>query len=204
MPTSLLAGARSAGARGVDDVGYLVALLDEAATRLPLDPKRLFVSGHSNGSQMAYRFAAEQSGRVAALGVVAGHCFAQPVALDFPIPLLQITGEFDPFVPLVGGTAGIGRRTMQVPPAIEAPERWAALLDLPPEPDTLRDDDKFFIRRWGAEGRREEVRFVIVVGHGHEWPGSHSPLPESMLGPSVDFYDATADILAFFRQHPKP
>jgi len=35
--------------RDVDDVGFLLALVEELAQRTPVDPKRVYVVGHSNG-----------------------------------------------------------------------------------------------------------------------------------------------------------
>jgi hypothetical protein len=34
---------------GVDDVGYLTGLLEEAKRKLRIDPKRIYIIGHSNG-----------------------------------------------------------------------------------------------------------------------------------------------------------
>src|SRR5262249_45644628 len=46
---------------GVDDSGYLQGLIEAIGTRFPLDRKRVFVVGHSNGGFMAYRMACEHS-----------------------------------------------------------------------------------------------------------------------------------------------
>lgn len=38
---------------GPDDVDYLLALIDDARTRLPIDPRRVYTMGMSNGATMA-------------------------------------------------------------------------------------------------------------------------------------------------------
>jgi polyhydroxybutyrate depolymerase len=48
---------------GVDDVGFVVAVLGDVARHWPLDRTRVYVTGHSNGAMMAYRVAAEVSER---------------------------------------------------------------------------------------------------------------------------------------------
>src|SRR5205814_3467937 len=41
----------------VDDVAYLGAIMDDVGTRYNVDPKPIFVVGHSNGGFMAHRLA---------------------------------------------------------------------------------------------------------------------------------------------------
>ncbi|HEY5472890.1 MAG TPA: PHB depolymerase family esterase, partial [Candidatus Limnocylindrales bacterium] len=38
---------------GPDDIGYLIAVLDDVCARLPIDPRRIYVVGMSNGAAMA-------------------------------------------------------------------------------------------------------------------------------------------------------
>ncbi|MBI4254273.1 MAG: alpha/beta fold hydrolase, partial [Candidatus Rokubacteria bacterium] len=49
----------AAAAQNVDDVGFVLALLRDLARDLPLDPARVYATGHSNGAMMAYRLAIE-------------------------------------------------------------------------------------------------------------------------------------------------
>ena len=89
---------------GVDDVTYLTGLIDEAIAKLAVDPKRVYVVGHSNGGFMAYRLACEKSDKIAAIAVIAG-----AVDPDFnacvapkPVSVLHIHGTKDTSV-LYGG-----------------------------------------------------------------------------------------------------
>jgi len=41
--------------RGVDDVGFVVNLLEAIAERAPVDATRVYATGLSNGAMMAYR-----------------------------------------------------------------------------------------------------------------------------------------------------
>ena len=68
--------------RGIaDDVGYLTAVIDDAMARTPIDPRRVYVFGMSNGAAMAGRLACERAGRFAAVAQVAGTA-AHVVAVD--------------------------------------------------------------------------------------------------------------------------
>ncbi|MHC4505948.1 MAG: CE1 family esterase, partial [Planctomycetota bacterium] len=55
-----------------DDVGFLAALIDKLARESSVDPKRVYVTGISNGALMAIRFAMERAEKVAAIASVAG------------------------------------------------------------------------------------------------------------------------------------
>ena len=47
--------------RKIDDVAFLVALVDDIAKKVPIDRGRVFAVGHSNGAMMAFRLGCEAS-----------------------------------------------------------------------------------------------------------------------------------------------
>jgi polyhydroxybutyrate depolymerase len=90
----------------VDDVAYLLGLVDEIATKVNVDPNRIYFVGHSNGGFMSYRLACEASDRIAAIVSLAGASFSDPTDCDAPAPLsvLQIHGDMDETIAYGGGT----------------------------------------------------------------------------------------------------
>lgn len=58
-------------ATGVDDVGFIEAMVQEIASSQSIDPARVYATGMSNGAMMAYRLAC-QSTTFAAIAPVAG------------------------------------------------------------------------------------------------------------------------------------
>src|SRR5882724_4421490 len=56
----------------IDDLVYFDDLLGQIGAALPLDGKRVFLTGISNGAAMAHRLACERSASVAAIVAVAG------------------------------------------------------------------------------------------------------------------------------------
>src|SRR5258708_6567969 len=56
----------------IDDVGFMRALIDELIGSQHVDPKRVYVTGHSNGGMLSYRLGAELSDKIAAISVSAG------------------------------------------------------------------------------------------------------------------------------------
>ena len=58
--------------RDTDDVAFAAAVIEAAARQYPIDRSRIYVSGYSYGSAMAWRYVCENGNGVAALVAVAG------------------------------------------------------------------------------------------------------------------------------------
>lgn len=144
---------------GVDDVGFLAALIDRLTRQYGIAPGRVFATGMSAGAFMATRLACERADLVSAIAPVAGTLGAAfPCAPSRPVSVLQMNGTGDPVVPFNGGTM-LGRggySDIVAAPAMA--QRW-------------RDID-----RCSAAGCADgtEVVFVQIDGGGHVWPGDAS------------------------------
>ena len=77
---------------GVDDVGYLSSLLDEAKERFTIDTNRVIYLGHSNGAFMGYRMACQAAGDLTALVSIAGSSWLDEADCEatHPISVLQV------------------------------------------------------------------------------------------------------------------
>lgn len=107
----------------VDDVQYLRELLAEIRGVYTVDPRRIFVLGHSNGGFMAYRLACELSGEIAAIMSLAG---ATPSCHPTSqVSVLQIHGDRDVGVRYEGGTNILKKGGGDYPGALESADRWA-------------------------------------------------------------------------------
>jgi polyhydroxybutyrate depolymerase len=187
----------------IDDLAFFRALLDELARRLPVDPRRVFVTGHSNGAGMTFRLGAELSGRFAALAPVAGLCWQAAPRPAHPPPTRCLYGTADPLVPLNGGESVLpwgGRRT--TPPVSDVLARWARGLGCPPAPQSDQTDGILRTEVYGPGRDGATLTVVIIQGQGHGWPGGSPVLPKKIMGPTVDGVDATAMIWRFFSEHP--
>ena len=201
---NLSSGKESATDKNVDDVGFLDELLSRVRSAIKINPQRINVAGHSNGASMAYRFGMEHSDVVAAVGVVAGHFLIETRLLRDPVSLIQIVGDHDPFTPMAGGEAGILNRKVIVTPALESPRRWAVLLGLSPNANTIQDDSKLTVSVWGPGKNGEEVKSIVIKGHGHSYPSPTDRFhPRLLFGPTVHTLNATEVMWKFFEDHPK-
>ncbi len=89
----------------VDDVAYFHALVDDVSARFNVDPRRIFVVGHSNGAFMALRLACEASSRIAGVVSLAGSMPTNPAlcAPSSPVAVLQVQGDKDDTISYRGG-----------------------------------------------------------------------------------------------------
>ena len=196
---------------GPDDVGYLVALIEDACTRFSIDERRIYVVGMSNGATMAARLVCERAGRIAAFAQVAGTAAAGVAATcrpACPVPILQVHGTNDDFAPYGGGRRhGLRARLVlrhAAGPSIGVDD-WARLWVAAneahegPRIETFPPDTT--VRRWHGPSPASDVVFYRVDGGGHTWPGNRQPLPRPLFGRKSRAFDATKVIWNFLSAH---
>jgi polyhydroxybutyrate depolymerase len=87
----------------VDDVAYINSLIEEISAKTPVDPKRIYLIGHSNGAFMSYTFACKTN-KVAAIVAIAGAMDVNPECTSSsPVSLLDIHGTADRTIKMKGG-----------------------------------------------------------------------------------------------------
>ena len=80
---------------GIDDVGFFRKLIDQVSMQYPVDHKRIYVTGLSNGCAMAQRLAAEASDVVAAAACMSLHLLVPPAQDYSPVPVMILYGSRD-------------------------------------------------------------------------------------------------------------
>jgi polyhydroxybutyrate depolymerase len=195
----------AASLKNIDDVGFLNAMLDDLGKRLRIDPRRIYVTGFSNGASMTFRAGRELASRLAAIAPVSGSDWLDKPAPARPVPLLYITGSKDPLNPIDGGPIFIGDKPAGTKPPVQTfIKTWVQMLGCAPEPHVIYNRDGVSGRAYTACRDHAEVEFYIVAGMGHFWPGGKSLLPERVIGKSSDAINATDVIWDFFQRHPGP
>jgi len=191
--------------KGVEDVAFLRALIDELEDRFSVDARRIYVTGFSNGASMTFRAGRELSGRIAAIAPVAGIDWMADTEPERFVPLIYLTGTDDPLNPMQGGEIRLGRKSYGVkPPTREMIERWVERAVVPGEPRTICDRDGAKGLAWGREGEETAVVLYTFEGHGHHWPGGRSALPAYLAGRNTARLSATDLVWAFFEKHALP
>lgn len=97
--------------QNVDDVAYLTAVIHDMQARFNVDPKRIFLVGHSNGGFMSHRMACERSELIAGIVSLAGAQWADTARCTptSPVNVLQVHGTLDAVIQYNGGVALAGQ-----------------------------------------------------------------------------------------------
>jgi len=186
-----------AASQGVDDVGFVSALVDELSKQYCVDPKRVFATGMSNGGFLSNRLGCELSDKIAAIAPVAGVLGVPPeeCAPGRKVPVMHFHGTSDLLVPYEGN-AFLGYI-----PVAESVGRWRDIDGCGPNEQVVYDvgDSKCVSTNGCQDGA--EVILCTVDGGGHQWPGGGS-FPGG--GKTTMDLDATGAMLDFFEKHPMP
>jgi polyhydroxybutyrate depolymerase len=191
-----------AQAQGIDDVGFMRALVADVGRRVPLDPKRIYATGLSNGGMMAYRLACEASDLFAAIGVVSGVVMVSPCKPRFPVAVLHIHSDADQNVPLAGGVGPKALNKQSYPPVMDSITFWAAHDDCGREPIVSTPAPGVTLKSYPMCAAGTAVDFYLIAGGGHSWPGGQRMLKR--LDEPSQALKATPLIWQFFKAHPKP
>lgn len=189
--------------RKVDDIGFLKAVLDDVQRVAPVDRRRVYATGMSNGAMMCYRLAAEMADRIAAIAPVAGTLALDRIAPKRPVPILHFHGTKDTLVPFEGNGAR-GKRLYHFHSVPDTVQAWVKANHCEAEPtisSVLPGPDGLKIQRrqyHPKEGGAEVVLYVIEGG-GHTWPGRD--VAPAFLGKCARHLPANHLIWEFFRKY---
>lgn len=197
------------------DFELITALLDTLGDELCIDEARVFATGLSYGAIMSSSLACVMADRFAAIAPVAGIEHPDACEPARQVPVLAFHGTADPILFFNGGVGDLGAALS------------GGTLELPAEPVEL-DGEGYpaSVRAWAqangcgdaTDERRStqileraydceedaEVRFLIIEGGGHSWPGSElSKAIEQVVDPTTDELDASEEIWSFFARHAR-
>lgn len=197
-----------AAADELDDVGYLAAVIEDAAARLSVDRRRIYMVGFSNGGMLVHRFAAERGDLLAAVAPLAATGGGQPDAdstawhIPEPIaamPLLTIHGMVDQHVPFNGGTAPQGESERRYWPVQQTLDVWIQNNGCRPEPFIHKErKDAVTVTTWSNCRDDADVVLVQLQDWGHVWPGADFTNDLAVDDPLKGF-DAARIVWDFFR-----
>jgi polyhydroxybutyrate depolymerase len=200
----------SPNASTADDVAFLNELVADLVRRGFADPKRVYLSGLSNGGFMAMRMACESPDRFAAFAPLVASAplsVAKDCRPKRPRPVLMINGSNDGLVKFSAPDAtkqgNFG--------AVELSAFWAerngckgfgdeALPDIDPN-----DKSTISARRYQNCPPKGDVELLTVQGGGHQPPSRGAvrdyPLLARVLGVRNHDIDTAETIWTFFKQY---
>jgi polyhydroxybutyrate depolymerase len=202
---------------GTDDVGFITKLIETYVANGSADPKRIYVTGLSNGGAMTMALVCTHADLFAAAASVimnltdesADACHPQR-----PVPMLMMNGTADPLIPYAGGR-GSSRfaadgfwsteRTLNFwRHADGCDEQDAGSVDLEDRDTT---DETTVTRITSHCPAGDDVVLYRINDGGHRMPGS---LPDTkfarlvgyMFGPQNHDIDGAETIWEFFKRFP--
>jgi polyhydroxybutyrate depolymerase len=181
---------------GVDDSTYLSGVITQLEAVYSIDPKRVFIWGHSNGAFMAHRMACDHADQIAAIVSLAGAQWSDlsKCKPSEPVAVLQIHGTADSTIPYDGSTAA----GFTFPSAPMTVMDWATLDGCTGAADTSAPAMDLDSVAPGAE--------TTVTSYGDCRPGGAAVL-WTMAGVNhIPSKNANFDpaFLGFMFAHPKP
>lgn len=177
------------------DVQFVSDLIDHLQTICNIDPKRIYVTGHSLGGGMTHRLACDLADRIAAIGAVSGaYVNAVPCEPARPVAVLAIHGTADTDVYYSG-----------MPPNGDTPQTyfsigtpisqwasgWAERNGCAAKSSIVFKKDPISGQQWSNCQGEVDVIFYTVRGGQHGWPK-----------PTTDF-DTAQVIWDFFVKHAR-
>jgi polyhydroxybutyrate depolymerase len=187
-------------ASGVDDVGFLEALIDTISAAYNIDPRRIYTTGMSNGGYMSYRLVCE-SDRFAAMASVTGSMTLlnyNNCSPSKPTPVMEIHGTADATVPYNGFSGSVSTPNVL--------SYWATFNNCPTPPtmtivpDTNPTDGataEHYVYAPGDGG--VTIEHFKVINGAHTWPGS-----SFTTGVTCQDFSASKEIWRFFSQFEHP
>jgi polyhydroxybutyrate depolymerase len=180
---------------GVDDVGFISAVVKDVGAHVAIDPARVFATGISNGGMMAYTLAC-RTDLFAAIGPDSATQL-DGCASPRPISVLHIHGTADRLIRYDGGP-GEGFAHIDGPPVPDVNAFWRNV-DHCPTPAVSTAGPVTTSAADCPDGR--SVTLISIDGAGHQWPGSQPILAGA--DPPSPALDATTTFWSFFAAHPR-
>ncbi|NND79773.1 MAG: prolyl oligopeptidase family serine peptidase [Maribacter sp.] len=200
-----------------DDVKFLNVLVDSVSRKYPVDKKRIYAHGTSNGGHMAYRLALESTEKFSAIAAVVAamprnNACEKPTG---PISVLIMNGTTDPILPYNGG--GVGRRNSHkeargiVLSTAHTVKYWLANNGITSNPTVKylqnfnkSDDSSVVVKQYVGGQNNTEVILYEVRGGGHTEPSLNEYygwLYRKIVGNQNKDTEMAEEVWKFFERH---
>ncbi len=185
----------TAHSEGVNDILFARELVDQLLGELCIDPRRVYVTGMSNGGHMAHTLACRAADVFAAAASVTGVLGLAPSDCQpsRPISMMDFHGTGDLIVQYNGAGPGY-------PPVKPMMEGWAERDGCDGASEITFSEGDMVCETWPNCADGVEVTLCTVDGGGHCWPGNDSCL----FGESSTALHASEAIADMFAQQLLP
>jgi polyhydroxybutyrate depolymerase len=177
------------------------AVIDDISAHFPVDPRRIYATGISNGGILSYRLACEMADRLAAIDSVAGTQNLPGCAPSAPVAILHIHGTADQHLPFEGGYGPESLAGVDFASVAESINFWLKADQCPAEA-RVEVSGRVTHTTYAPCAAGTAVELYAIDGGGHAWPGGIAAWQGGDPPPME--LSATDVLWSFFAAHPKP
>ncbi len=193
----------------IDDVGFIIEIIDELKTKYKIDEQRIFTTGMSNGGFMSGRLACDRADVFRGAAILTAQ-----ISKDYlpscnpsqPLGIMVMNGTEDKLVPYDGGVITIFKKTRgEILSTDEFIEFWKKNNNCTSEkttvnlPNKMADGTTVSIEEYSNCDNRGALKFYKIKGGGHTWPGGKQYLREKWIGKTSREINACEEIWDFFK-----
>lgn len=207
-------GSKNGAPRGIDDIGFLEVLIDRLVDEGLADPRRIYMTGISNGAYMTNRVVCEFGDKIAAVAPIAGTLpkgVTDKIGPPRPIPCLYMHGTADRIVGIDGVdtfTRALAKNGLSLS-AVDLMTWWSTHNRCATKPvsdnlaDAKQDGTKVLRHTYEVQDGGVPTLYYEITGGGHTWPGGFFQ-PELLLGKTCQDISASEAIWEFCSQFTLP
>ena len=192
----------------IDDVGFIVAIVDELKKNYSIDSNRIYTSGMSNGGFMSSRLICDRSdifSGAAILTATLSSTYLPKCNPTEPVTVLIMNGTEDKLVPYDGGEIKVfKKRRGEIVSTDDYVNFWKNKNKCTTKRPTItlpdRYDDGTIVSIDEYENCEPGSALVLykIEGGGHTWPGGKQYLGKWLIGNTSDEINACDVIWEFF------
>jgi polyhydroxybutyrate depolymerase len=152
-----------------DDVSFLREVIHRVERQARVDPRRVFVTGMSNGAMMSWRLACEAP-EVRAIAPVEGTDNTASCRPAHPVPVIEFHAADDDHVPFNGGV-GVGPSHVDFVSVPATIAKWVAIDRAAPAATRVLTVPGAHCDLHEAQRGSAPVELCVTDTGGHSWPG---------------------------------
>jgi len=187
--------------KNADDVGFVRAIVKDLQSVMPINAKRIYATGMSNGGILSHRLGCEAADLFAAIAPVSGTLNFSPCNPSQPISVIEFHGTADQHIPYDGGFGPKSLVNMNFASVRYSIEFWTSVNECHSQPQTNSFED-IQHEIWKGCANSTSVELYTIIGGGHSWPGGQGGWAGSDQPTAT--ISASQLIWNFFIAHPKP
>ncbi len=154
---------------GIDDVGFIRAVIHRMERQASIDPRRVFATGMSNGAMMSWRLACEAP-EIRAIAPVEGTDNTAACKPQHPIPVIEFHATDDPNVPFNGGV-GVGPSRTDFVSVLATQAKWVRIDKANRAATRVLTVPGAHCDLHAAKPGGAPIELCVTDTGGHSWPG---------------------------------